>query len=175
MVTFCLEALGRVPKVALKTYPKDGTDSRHALRGLARFFWKRRGDFVDCPVYQIGVSLSTGISLQVLRSWSRWIRRLSSFPDRRPLSIPITISLLTSSEERAGEGCHSVPIYHPPSHDHCSADAGGGILCLLRDLPHSRRCGQTSLPERGPHPEQVAMCARPWGWIVPFMSSTSIG
>jgi len=51
MVTFCLEALGRVPKVALKVYPKDGTDSRHALIDTRQVFLEEKKDLVDCPVY----------------------------------------------------------------------------------------------------------------------------
>ncbi len=52
LVTFCLEALGRVPKVTLKTYPKDGTDSHHALKDRRQVFLEETGDFSDCPVYQ---------------------------------------------------------------------------------------------------------------------------
>jgi N-methylhydantoinase A len=52
MVTFCLEALGRVPKVALKAYPKDGPDSRHALADTRQVFLEEKKDWVDCPVYR---------------------------------------------------------------------------------------------------------------------------
>jgi len=52
LVTFCLEALGRVPKAALKSYPKDGPDSRHALIGIRQVFLKEIGGFRECPVYQ---------------------------------------------------------------------------------------------------------------------------
>jgi len=55
LVTFCIEVLGRVPKVALKTYPKDGIDSRHALRDTRPVFLEETGDFVDCPVYHRGL------------------------------------------------------------------------------------------------------------------------
>ena len=51
MVTFCIEALGRVPKVALKTYPEAGTDSSYAIRGSRKVFLDEIGDFVDCRVY----------------------------------------------------------------------------------------------------------------------------
>jgi N-methylhydantoinase A len=52
MVTFCLEALGRVPKVALKTYSRDGFDSRHALVDTRQVFLEEKRDLVDCPVYR---------------------------------------------------------------------------------------------------------------------------
>lgn len=52
LVTFRLEALGRVPKAALKSYPRGGTDSRHALIGTRQVFLQETGGFVDCPVYR---------------------------------------------------------------------------------------------------------------------------
>ncbi len=52
MVTFCLAALGRVPKVSLKAHPKEGTDARNALKENRRVFLGEQKDFVDCPVYQ---------------------------------------------------------------------------------------------------------------------------
>ncbi|MBI3978007.1 MAG: hydantoinase/oxoprolinase family protein [Chloroflexi bacterium] len=52
LVTFRLEALGRVPKATLTSYPGDGTDSRHAIAGRRRVYFEEARDFVDCPVYQ---------------------------------------------------------------------------------------------------------------------------
>jgi N-methylhydantoinase A len=52
LVTFCIEALGTVPKVALKAYPKDRTDSRHALKESRPVYLEETGESADCPVYQ---------------------------------------------------------------------------------------------------------------------------
>ncbi len=52
LVTFRLEALGRAPKATLKSYPKDGTDGRHALTGTRRVFLPETGGFVGCCVYR---------------------------------------------------------------------------------------------------------------------------
>lgn len=51
LVNFRLEALGRVPKAPLKSYPDGGADSRHAVTGTRRVFMPEVGDFVECPVY----------------------------------------------------------------------------------------------------------------------------
>ncbi len=52
LVTFRLEALGRVPKATLKRSPGDGTDSRHALSGKREVFLEEMRGFVDCLVYR---------------------------------------------------------------------------------------------------------------------------
>ena len=52
LVTFCLEAVGCVPRAALNRYPKDGPDSQHALESMRRVFLEEAGGFIECPVYR---------------------------------------------------------------------------------------------------------------------------
>jgi len=52
LVTFHLEALGRIPKAIIKDYPKDGPDSRHALIDTRQIFLQEAGGRVGCPIYQ---------------------------------------------------------------------------------------------------------------------------
>lgn len=52
LVTFHLEALGKVPKATLKTYPKDSSDSCQALVGSRNVYLEEVKGFVECPVYR---------------------------------------------------------------------------------------------------------------------------
>jgi N-methylhydantoinase A len=52
LVTFRLEALGRVPKATLKSSPGNGADSGHALSGRREVFLGETRGFVDCPVFR---------------------------------------------------------------------------------------------------------------------------
>lgn len=52
LVTFRLEALGRVPRAALRSHPRDGADSRHALSGERSVFLQETRGVVACPVYR---------------------------------------------------------------------------------------------------------------------------
>ncbi len=38
--------------MVLKTYPKDGTDSHHAVQDRRQVYLEETEDFADCPVYQ---------------------------------------------------------------------------------------------------------------------------
>ncbi len=52
LVTFRLEAIGRVPRATLKSHPEAGGDSRQALAGTRNVFLEEARGQVQCPVYQ---------------------------------------------------------------------------------------------------------------------------
>ncbi|MGH7050100.1 MAG: hydantoinase/oxoprolinase family protein [Acetobacteraceae bacterium] len=51
MVTFRLQAGGKVPKATLRSYPEGGADAAAARLGEREIWFAEAGDFLRCPIY----------------------------------------------------------------------------------------------------------------------------